>query len=126
MELTLTEDNLASSGVTEYILSNDSNDSDDDNTTDNMDLYHTAFMGERQREHGYDDLDERYDGEDKEEREIKWTIGKRRAKVGRSKVNVNRFWDIFGKGNRMVQDENISVKRHINKTTSAWDPIIKK
>ena len=67
----MTEDNLASSGVTEYILSNYSNDSDDGNTTDDMELYHTAFMGERQLEHGYDDLDERYDGEDKEEREIK-------------------------------------------------------
>ena len=48
LELTLTEDNLASSGVTEYILSNDSDDSDDGNTTDDMDLYHTVFMGEGQ------------------------------------------------------------------------------
>ena len=52
MVLTETEDDLASSGVAEDILEDDSNDSNDGNATDNMYLDPNTFMVEGQREHG--------------------------------------------------------------------------
>ena len=91
LELTQDKYYLDSSGVAEDILSNDSDDSDDGNATDYMDLNRTTFMGERKLEHGEDKLYGRDGGEEEEEGDIKCTIGKRRAKVYRARVNVNGF-----------------------------------
>ena len=91
LELTQDKYYLDFSGVAEDILSNDSDDSDDGNATDYMDLNRTTFMGERKLEHGEDKLYGRDGGEEEEEGDIKCTIGKRRAKVYRARVNVNGF-----------------------------------
>ena len=76
-----------------------------------MDLDPTAFMGEGQRYHGEEELDEVDNGEEEEEGEIECTIGKRQEKVHRAKVNVNGFRDIFSIVNRMLQEANLAVKR---------------
>ena len=52
LELIQTEDDLDSSGVAKTILENDSNDSNDVNATDDVDLDPTMFIGEGQRDHG--------------------------------------------------------------------------
>ena len=109
LELTQTEYDLASSGVAEHIIENDSNDSDDGNATDDVEFDPTAFMGEVKRYHGEDQLDEGYNGEEEEVGYTKCTIGKRHCKVYRVKVNVNGFWDIFSIGKKMFQEANIAV-----------------
>ena len=115
MELTHTEDSLAFSGVAEDILSNDSDDSYDGNSTKDVDLDPTVFMGEGQQDNGEDELDEVDDWYEEEEGDIKCTIGKQRAKVCRARVNVNVFQDIFSIRNRMLQESNLAVKIHREK-----------
>ena len=71
-------------------------------------------------------MDEGDDGDEEEKGNIECTIGKRRAKFCRFKVNVNGLWDIFSMVNRMLQESNIEVKRHRKKKRRSQDLIIKK